>query len=332
MCEEKQWNSTQLRRYDLELEQIPRLYYTDPKVDELISLNKPVVITGSNIIKTAKANWTPEYLEQNIGNAGHTVMLSKTHKFKYFDESKVLNKNNPHGIEFTPPTRKTKMKIGEFMRKLREWKPGNDRLYLQQPLNNTIGDLLVRDFINFDWEYINNKQSKHNWGPLTSNLILISQEGNVTPCHYDEQQNFFGQAYGYKRCILFPPSDFECLYPHPVYHPHDRQSMVDFDKPDYTRFPRFKFAKGYETVVEPGDVLYIPIYWWHHIESLMRGGPTISVNFWYKVGPTSLEYPLKDHQKVSITRNVEKMLLEVLQDPKEVGPLLRSMVLGRYTE
>lgn len=73
---------------------------------------------------------------------------------------------------------------------------------------------------------MNEKRSKHNWGPLTSNLLLISMEGNVTPCHYDEQENFFGQVYGCKRCILFAPDQFECLYPYPVYHPHDRQSQA----------------------------------------------------------------------------------------------------------
>lgn len=31
-------------------------------------------------------------------------------------------------------------------------------------------------------------------------------------------------------------------------------------------------------------------------------------------------------------RNIEKMLLEVLQDPNEVGPLLRTMVQGRFNE
>lgn len=30
-------------------------------------------------------------------------------------------------------------------------------------------------------------------------------------------------------------------------------------------------------------------------------------------------------------RNVEKMLLEALKEPAEVGPLLRSLVIGRYT-
>ncbi|KAL1518039.1 hypothetical protein ABEB36_001725 [Hypothenemus hampei] len=332
MGENKPWYNDQLRHYDLEFGQIPRLHYTDPKIDELIQQNKPVVILGSDIVKSAKNRWTPEYLEENLGNSGHTVFLSKGHKFKYYDESKILSRTNSHGVEFTPPTKKIRMKIGDFMKKLREWKPGQDRLYLQQPLNNTVGPSLVQDFVNFNWDYITKKQTKHQWGPLTSNLLLISQEGNVTPCHFDEQQNFFAQLHGFKRCILFPPSDFECLYPHPVYHPHDRQSMVDFDKPDYEKFPNFKRANGCETVVEPGDVLYIPIYWWHHVESLMEGGTTVSVNFWYKSGTTNLGYPLRDYQKVSITRNLEKMLVEVLQDPKEVGPLLRSMILGRYTE
>jgi len=35
---------------------------------------------------------------------------------------------NPHGVEFIPPTRKTRMKIAEFMKRLREWKSGNDKL------------------------------------------------------------------------------------------------------------------------------------------------------------------------------------------------------------
>ena len=33
------------------------------------------------------------------------------------------------------------------------------------------------------------------------------------------------------------------------------------DNPDYEKYPKLKSIKGYETVVEPGDVLYIPMYW-----------------------------------------------------------------------
>ncbi len=48
----------------------------------------------------------------------------------------------------------------------------------------------------------------------------------MTPAHYDEQENFFCQVRGFKRVILFPPSQFNCLYPFPIHHPHDRQSQV----------------------------------------------------------------------------------------------------------
>ncbi|KAF2888032.1 hypothetical protein ILUMI_18141 [Ignelater luminosus] len=334
--EKKGWDPNQLRKYDLNLEQIPRLDYGDPRVDELIAENKPVVITGSKLVKSAE-KWDIDYLEQHMGNGDFTVFLSRNHKFKYYDEKKMAQKSqngeNVKGVEFSPPTKKIDMKLPEFIKRLREWKRGDERLYLQQGLNNTVGPAIVHDFVHFDWDFCNSKQAKHHWGPLTSNLLLIAMEGNVTPCHYDEQQNLFAQIRGYKRCILFPPDQFDCLYPHPVHHPHDRQSMVDFDRPDYNRFPKFKEARGCETVIGPGDILYIPIYWWHHIESLMRGGYTVTVNFWYKGGPnTSITYPLKAHQKVAVMRNIEKMLLEVLQDPKEIPPLLRAMVLGRYTE
>ena len=65
------------------------------------------------------------------------------------------------------------------------------------------------------------KDRSHHFGGLHT---LIA--GNVTPAHYDEQQNFFAQIKGHKRCILFPPNQFECLYPYPVHHPCDRQSQV----------------------------------------------------------------------------------------------------------
>lgn len=35
----KEWDCSQLRKYDLNLEPIPRLHYKDPKVDELMGTN-----------------------------------------------------------------------------------------------------------------------------------------------------------------------------------------------------------------------------------------------------------------------------------------------------
>lgn len=45
---------------------------------------------------------------------------------------------------------------------------------------------------------------------------------------------------------------------------------VDFDNPDLNSFPRFNEIRGMEVALEPGEVLYIPSFWWHYIESEMH--------------------------------------------------------------
>lgn len=322
------WNQEALlKRYDFPTEPIPRLSRLDEEADRRIANDLPVVLTDTKLV-TSALKWDIDYLEQHLENGDFTVFLSKTSKFKYYDEAKSQKQK----LDFVPPTRRIDMKFSKFAEWLRQWKCGNERIYLQQPLNNTVGPAIVDDFLNFNWNWVNSQQRMNKWGALTSNLLLIATEGNVTPCHYDEQQNFFAQIHGYKRFLLFPPEQFECLYPHPVYHPHDRQSQVDFDAPDYEKFPKFKEVKAVETIVGPGDVLFIPMYWWHHVESIPNGSYTMSINFWYKSGAVGkIDYPLRPEQKVAILRNVEKMLVEALQNPEEVGPLLRALVLGRYT-
>jgi len=37
--------------------------------------------------------------------------------------------------------------------------------------------------------------------------------------------------------------------------------QVNFERPDYRRFPKFRNACGLEAVLGPGDVLYLPSYW-----------------------------------------------------------------------
>ncbi|XP_034245361.1 hypoxia-inducible factor 1-alpha inhibitor-like [Thrips palmi] len=336
--EKPNWNQHDLRKYDFPLDDIPRLNCMDPQVDELIRLKKPVVLTGSNLVGAA-SKWNLDYLEENMGNGDFTIFVSDRNQFKFFDEKKLAEIASVTGAhvkdrskkEYERPAKSTTMKIREFARRVKEWKDGDERMYLQQALNSTSGAGVVQDFIRFRWDWVTVKQKLHNWGKLTYNLLLIGLEGNVTPCHYDEQENLFAQIHGHKRCILFPPEQFECLYPHPVWHPHDRQSQVDLTDIDYSRFPKAQNLHGVETVVGPGDVLYIPIYWWHHIESVKPEKYSVSLNFWYKAGPVGqVEYPIKGYQKVAIMRNVEKMLAEAMQDPEEVGTLLRTMVNGRF--
>jgi hypothetical protein len=63
---------------------------------------------------------------------------------------------------------------------------------------------------------------------------------------------------------------------------------VDFAQPDLARFPRFAdaLAVGQRADLEPGDAVYIPPLWWHHVESLAKYN--VLVNYWWKgaAGPS----------------------------------------------
>ncbi|KAK3579440.1 hypothetical protein CHS0354_028240 [Potamilus streckersoni] len=315
-----------LKQYNFQIENVPRLSCTDAKAEKLISNGLPVILTDTKLVSSA-LHWDLDYLSENMGEGDFTVFLSDTNKFMYFDDKKIENVK-----DFKQPTQMIEMKFPEFVTRLRSYKEGDKRLYMQQALNDTVGRRIVMDFLGFNWTWITEQQKKNKWGPLTSNLLLVGMDSNITPAHYDEQENFFAQIKGCKRFLLFDPSNFECLYPFPVYHPHDRQSQVDFDNPDSLRFPKFQDAKAFEAIVGPGDVLYLPMYWWHQVESVPGHGTVISVNFWYKAGPTEkVQYPLKAHQRVAMTRNIEKMIIQALNDPTEVAPFMQAMVLGRYT-
>ncbi|XP_065826550.1 hypoxia-inducible factor 1-alpha inhibitor-like [Oscarella lobularis] len=322
-----------LNKYDFHLEEIPRLSHKDRRAEALIAAEKPVVLTGTSLVKTA-LKWSLPYLEANLGSGDCNVYESKTNRFKYYDDKKLTSTPD---FKFVPPTHLRQMTFSEFVTELRQCEKNpkrKKRVYLQQPLNDTVGPAIVRDFVHFDWEWLRENQSRCNWGPLTSNLLLVGMAGNLTPAHYDEQQNFFCQVEGQKHCMLFAPDQFENMYPYPIGHPCDRQSQLVLEEPiDSNVFPNVSKLRGVHTVVGPGDVLYIPMYWWHQIQSLADGEHTTSVTFWYRAGPSpkEIKWPLSVEQKVAVTRNIEKMLHEALKDPNEVRHVLRMIVDGRYS-
>lgn len=188
-----------------------------------------------------------------------------------------------------------------------------EKLYLQNMLYEGLGPVIVADFREWKWKWVLDKQKELGFGPLSTNMLLVGQTGVVTPTHYDEQQNFFAQIHGTKRVTLFSPADFKCLYPYPVGHPADRQSQVHIESPDLSRFPDFESATPMTVDLAPGEVLYIPSYWWHHIASPF--GYTISTNFWFKPGKSTAAptLPLKDPaERMALRRNLEKLTSKTL--------------------
>jgi hypothetical protein len=101
-----------------------------------------------------------------------------------------------------------------------------------------------------------------------------------TQTHNDRDHNLACVIAGRRRFLLFPPDEVANLYIGPPDNPPPL-SLVDPEAPDYERFPRFRGAMAAARVamLEPGDALFLPRYWWHHVTSL---GPfNAMVNYWW---------------------------------------------------
>jgi cupin-like protein len=94
-------------------------------------------------------------------------------------------------------------------------------------------------------------------------FMFFGCKGSVTPLHYDPDLPHLMHTvlYGIKRVILFPNRESRNLYKHPF----STRSYVDVDHPDFGKFPRLAAAKGYQAILRPGETLFMPSGYWHHM-------------------------------------------------------------------
>lgn len=104
-----------------------------------------------------------------------------------------------------------------------------------------------------------------------------------TQTHFDPAHNIACAVAGRRRFTLFPPEQIDNLYPGPFdFAPGGVPvSMAPLENPDFDRYPLFEkaLAQAQYADLEPGDALYIPYAWWHHVQS--RAGLNALVNYWW---------------------------------------------------
>jgi hypothetical protein len=119
--------------------------------------------------------------------------------------------------------------------------------------------------------------------------------GNRTriAAHYDLPDNLACIAAGHRRFTLFPPEQLSNLYIGPLdFTPAGQSiSLVDFARPDLVKFPKFAEAMRHAQAAElgPGDAIFIPSMWWHHIEALDRFN--VLINYWWRQSPDYMDTP-----------------------------------------
>lgn len=130
-------------------------------------------------------------------------------------------------------------------------------------------------------------------GKLYSVMLWLGPRGTVSPLHYDPLDNLLIQMVGKKRVLLYPRTvglvaregtavveEASWTYAGADGMQYNT-SPVNVEDPEASmaKYPLFAAApQAIECILEPGDVLYIPAKWWHHVRSLSR---SVSVNAWW---------------------------------------------------
>ena len=123
--------------------------------------------------------------------------------------------------------------------------------------------------------------------PLTAGMgatprIWVGNASQVAT-HFDLSDNIAVVAVGMRRFTLFPPQATQDLYVGPLERTLAGQpvSMVDPLAPDLETYPCYAEAEklALQAELEPGDAIYIPTLWWHHVAA--SAPVNVLVNYWH---------------------------------------------------
>lgn len=122
-------------------------------------------------------------------------------------------------------------------------------------------------------------------GKLYHSMLWLGPRNTVSPLHYDPLDNLLMQIVGKKRVLLYPPDKSNASDNNPWHYAgfngnQYNTSDVDVEHPNLEKHPNFQTAPTpFECVIGPGDVLFIPAKWWHHVRSLSWSA---SANVWWR--------------------------------------------------
>jgi hypothetical protein len=206
--------------------------------------NRPVVLKGLLEGSKALKKWSPEFFAKNFG----PTLIQVT-----------ANRNSDPDYERNFRQSVQTMTMAEFVTRLSREVESNDfylvarNFFFENPAFKTLRSDLEPPSEIIDLTDKSPGSIKLWFGP----------KGTVTPLHHDEHSILFVQVYGKKHFKLIPSFDL----PH-VYRSNNYYSSVDPENVDIERQAKFLSASVVDVIVEPGDVLFIPVGWWHWVKAL----------------------------------------------------------------
>jgi len=228
----------------LNLVEIPRVKSISKEdfYKNYVKKQKPLVIEELTADWPAFCKWKLEYIKEIAGDK--IVPL--------YDDRPVSHKdgfNEAHA----------QMKMSDYINLLQK-EPTNYRIFLYNLMKEV--PVLREDF---KWPDIGLKLIKQ------LPMLFFGGENAKVFIHYDiDYSNILHfHFHGEKQCVLFGPDQTPYLYkvPHSLISRED----IDYDNPDFEKFPALKQAKGFVCNLKHGEMLYMPEGYWHYMKYVTPG-------------------------------------------------------------
>ncbi len=113
---------------------------------------------------------------------------------------------------------------------------------------------------------------------LAEGIMWMGSGEQVTPLHYDPAENLNCTIMGRKRWILFPPEEASNLR----INGNDGSDGMLSSLDELTEGGTWRggpVRTAYEVITQPGQILYMPAGWSHHVLSCRE--PSAAINFWF---------------------------------------------------
>jgi hypothetical protein len=236
----------------------------------------PVILRGLWKDYPATTKWTIQFFKKELGSI----------KVGVYDETKEHPDRSIKEAALT-------MKFADYLDTLSE-EDSKLRLFLFNIFRHK--PELKKDF---DYPPITNMYLKK------LPFMFFGGKNSVVRLHQDMDWSnvFLTQLHGRKKVILFPPEYSKYLYRLPF----NVHSPVNPERPDFERYPALQFVHGYNCIIEPGDTLFMPSGYWHHIRYL-EGGYAIN----QRAISHNMSHLMRGVMNVSILSNLDDLLIKAL--------------------
>lgn len=237
----------------------------------------PLVIAGGVAHWRAVGLWSPEYLEQRIGQVvvPYKVSTSNAHPdFRQSERARMFARERAPFGDFL-----RSITAGPEAERAQRLFTGDEQFLLRRRANVTRVDPGLQPLL-ADIEV----PAAVPESRLHTVWAWFSGPGVRTWLHYDNNgcHNLNAQVTGQKRCALYPPEELSRLHPFSLggANPAHNCSAIDVERPQAELTASLAAARSWHAEISAGDLLFIPAWWWHTFSHL---GPFNSnVNFWWK--------------------------------------------------